>query len=239
MASAADARALLTNAGWQLLATGDWSWVFASPDEAVVARVTPWDPAYRLHAKACLRNTGHPHLPRISAIVPILGDGYVVFIERLNACDETRAAAFCAELNIANESGYDIKPPARPAARPPSPGLNSQITPSTSSLQNQHAAIDSLRLILTDLRAKGARTLPFWGGSDVRRGNLMCDATGQIKVIDPIFVRGLAIVDAIQRGDGEQLRRISLKNLEAFLTIPVFASGAETDALRKRLHEFY
>ena len=238
MASASDARALLTNAGWQLLATGDWSWVFGSSDEAVVARVTPWDPAYRLHVDVCIQHSSHRHLPRIDDIAPLRGDGYVVFMERLNACDESQARAFCAALNIANDSGYD-NPAISKATQPSRPALESQATPSNLLRTIAQTELDSLRLILNELLAEGARTLPFWGGSDIRPGNLMCDATGQIKVIDPIFVRGLAIVDAIKRGDSGQLRCVSLSNLEAFLTIPVFLPGAEIDALRQRLHDVY
>ena len=233
-ATAAAALTLLADAGWQLLANGDWSWAYVSPDGATVARVTPWDPAYRLHIDACLRHAGHPHLPRIDAIAPIHGDGYVVFMERLFACDAARGAVFCATLGITNASGD-----ATDLAAISTAVTQASRTPGNAEAQTAASALASLRAILLRLLDEGARTLPFWGGSDIRAGNLMCDTAEQIKVIDPAFLRGRAIVAAIETGDRNLLRRISLQNLEAFLTIPVFPAGAATEQLLWQLRRAY
>lgn len=227
-ATAADAREHLQDCGWRLLGTGDWSWVFVAPDETTVARVAPWDPAYRLHVNNCLKHAGHPHLPHMLAAMPLTGEGYVVVMERLWPCDEILAREFCSALGITNDSGYDIAPRrrARNAAtdvRPPEPAIAAS------------EVLASLREIINALLAQGAATLPFWGGSDIRPGNLMCDRAGTIKVIDPIFVQGKAILTAIQGGDREALRVISPDNLRAFLTIPVFAPGADAVALWQQL----
>ena len=45
-----EARDGLCADGWTLIGTGARSWADASPDGRTAARVTPWDPAYRLHA---------------------------------------------------------------------------------------------------------------------------------------------------------------------------------------------
>ena len=55
--SAADARTLFEAAGWRQVGAGDWSWVFADPSDELAARVTPFDPGYRMFAEACLAGT--------------------------------------------------------------------------------------------------------------------------------------------------------------------------------------
>jgi hypothetical protein len=71
------------------------------------------------------------------------------------------------------------------------------------------------------LLADGAR-LRLWGGSDIRPGNVMVDAQGQLKLVDPIFLRGKAIVDALRDERPDLLTDFSRGQLEDFLTIPVF-----------------
>ena len=53
-ASVAEAQAALADAGWREVGVGDWSWVMADPEDRVAIRLTPFDPAYRLHAEAVL-----------------------------------------------------------------------------------------------------------------------------------------------------------------------------------------
>ncbi len=213
---------MLKAQGWREIATGDWSWVLASPDDATVARITPWDAAYRMHAENCLRVGAHPHLPRVYDIALLAGDGYVVFMEHLFPCDVALGETFCAALGFPRDTdkAETIPDPGEVAALAASPDVR------------------SLRAILYDLFARAA-ALPFFGGSDIRPANLMCDGAGVVKVIDPVFVAGLKIVDAIQAGDAAALRRVSRNNLLAFLTIPVFPSGPETEALRARLISVY
>src|SRR5262249_38079182 len=91
------------SAGWTHLAKGDWSWVLLAPDETRVARVSPWDAAYLLHAERCLR---HPirHVQRIDAILPLGLLGHVVVMERLWPAPEDRAAALCGALGLTGGS---------------------------------------------------------------------------------------------------------------------------------------
>lgn len=219
--TAPDARAALQAQGWREIATGDWSWVLASPDGARAARVTPWDAAYRMHAEVCLKQA-HPHLPRIDAIAPLAGEGYAVFMERLWPCDVARAETFCAALGFPRDTDKAETIP----------------DPSEVAKMADAPETESLRAILAELFARAA-ALPFFGGSDIRPGNLMCDAAGVIKVIDPIYVAGRNVLAAIEAGDRAALRKVSLANLQAFLTIPVFKPGPETEALRTRLLAVY
>lgn len=218
-ASAAEALALLLGAGWREVGTGDWSWVLADPQDRLAARVTPFDPAYRLHADAVLAGPPNRWLPRIEAISPLAGDGYVVVMERLWPAAEPQAEAFCAALGVRNDSGYQLREDLKFA------------------LADDDLA--DLRARVLALSAEGARRYRLWGGSDVRPGNVMADAGGGLKLVDPVFLRGLGVIEAIQQGRGDLLADFTRTQLEAFLTIPPFKPGAETDAIRARLAELY
>lgn len=218
-ASADQARGLLEDAGWRQIGLGDWSWVLADPTDTLAARVTPFDPAYRLHAQACLEGPPNRWLPRIDAILPLRRDGYVVIVERLWPANEAYAAAFCNALGIVNDSGYA-----------PPPDL-----PFTETDDD----LTALRERLTALIREGAGRFRLWGGSDIRPGNVMADGQGQLKLVDPVFVRGLGIVEAVRDGRLDLLADFSREQLEDFMTIPPFTPGEETQALRRRLAELY
>lgn len=206
--SAAEARASLETEGWTLVGTGDWSWAYASPDGQTVARVTPWDLAYRLHAETCLvRPNGY--LQRIDRMDPLKDNGHVVFMERLWPADEARAAAFCVAIGLGNQSGYVDEAP-----------------PEAVAVFDGDEDLAALRQIVSQARDVGAASLPFWGGLDIRPGNVMADAAGGLKLIDPLFVAGKEIVAAILAGERDRLARIPPGSLAAFLTIPVFTDGA-------------
>ncbi len=218
-ATAAEARALLEAAGWRQVGVGDWSWVLADPSGALAARVTPFDPAYRLHAQACLDGPPNRWLPRVEAILPLRREGYVVVMERLWPAEERRADAFCGALGIRNDSGY------APPGDLPFPEADDDLSALRTRIQ---AVID-----------EGARRFKLWGGSDIRPGNVMMDAKGRLKLVDPVFVRGLGIVEAVRDGRRDLLADFSREALEDFMTIPPFQPGEDTDALRRRLHEIY
>ena len=215
-ASAADARLAFERSGWRLVGTGDWSWVFV--DDRLAARITPFDPAYRMFVDFCRAGPPNRHLPRIERVLPLLRDGYVVVMARLYPADEKAAQRFCRALGIANESGY-----ATPQ------GVEA----------DADEDIAALRPRLRALLAEGARRFALWGGSDIRPGNILADAAGQLKLIDPVFVRGKTIVEMIAAGNRDGLRDFSQSQLEDFLTIPVFKPGAETNALRRRVAEIF
>jgi len=218
-ASANEARHVFERDGWRLIGTGDWSWVFADPSDAWAARITPFDPAYRMFVEFCRAGPPNPFLPHIERLLPLARDGYVVVMARLFPVDEDAAERFCRTLGIANDSGYA-----------PPPGV---------PMTDAGGAIAELRGRLRALLAQGAQRFALWGGSDIRPGNILVDGAGQLKLIDPVFVRGKAIVAAIASGEREALCDFSRSQLEDFLTIPVFKPSAETDALRKRVAEMF
>ena len=180
--------------------------MLASPDGKRAARVSPWDAAYRLHAERCL-GARNPYLPRIDAIAPVGALGHVVMMERLHPAPEDAAAALCAALVTAGDSGW-----------PAPEGLDVSAMagdPDVAALRRHVRALDD----------EGARTLPFWGGLDVRPGNVMADAGGQLKLIDPVFVAGRKIIAAIEARDRAALARLPPGALAAFFTIPPLQDG--------------
>jgi len=216
-ATADQARAHLEHAGWRLIGTGDWAWVYADPSDTLAARVVPFDPAYRMFAQDCLDGPANRWLPRVDAIVPLARDGFVTVMERLWPADTARADAFCAALGIGNDTGYE-----------PAAGVFDEASDPDLAL-----LADRIRALL----ARGAKTYSVWGGSDIRAGNVMADASGALKLVDPIFIAGKKIAEAIAAGDVEKLRGFTRGQLEDFLTIAIFSPGGEGQGGRVALLE--
>jgi hypothetical protein len=217
-ASAELALRLFESAGWRRIGLGDWSWVLASPDGRTAARITPFDPAYRMFAENCRTGAANRYLPAIDRIVPLRRDGYIVFMERLYPADPSDVAAFCAALGIASDSG--APPPAEKVFVP-------------------DADFDAVRVRVRLLLDEGARRFRLWGGCDLNPKNVMRDERGCLKLLDPVFIRGKAICDAILEGRRDALADFTRPQLEDFLCIPVFAPGPETDALQNRLRAMF
>ncbi|MEH6676993.1 hypothetical protein [Phenylobacterium sp.] len=218
--SAAEACERLIGAGWMEIGRGDWSWVYGHADSPWAVRVTPFDPAYALFAQACLDGPGNRWLPKVKMVVPLRRDGYATFIERLWAAPEPFAAAFCAALGLPNHSGYEIQQDTGP------------FDPADPDLM-------ALREKILALMRQGQARYALWGGSDIRAGQVLVDAQGQLKLVDPVFLRGPAMVEAIDGGSPDRLSDFSRAQLEDFLTIPAFTPGPETEALRKKVAQMF
>lgn len=208
-ATATEANAVLAGAGWREVGVGHWAWVLASPDSAWVARVTPVDPAYRMFAEDCMHGPENRWLPRVAEILPLRRDGYIVVMERLWPAEAAAADAFCAALGIRNESGFD--PPSEFDA------FDGASDPDLAAL----------RMRVLALLAKGAARYRLWGGADIKGGSVMADAHGGLKLLDPLFLAGKKISEALLAGRREDLTDFSRAWLEDFLTIPVFEPGGD------------
>lgn len=96
------ARTHADDSGWDVIATGDWSWVYAAPDRASVWRISPFDPAFDAFAELCL-TAENPHLPRIEAIHHHRAGGTSTIMERLERLPEAEAGDWLANLASAAE----------------------------------------------------------------------------------------------------------------------------------------
>jgi len=211
---------LLEQAGWRRIATGDWSWVLIDTSGACAARVTPFDPAYRMYAEACLNGPAVRWLPHVTGIIPLRREGYIVVMERLWPANSSVASAFCAALGIPCDSGYVVG-----SGQPFDWADDADLT--------------NVRALVLRLIAEGAHRFKFWGGSDIRPANVLVDARGQLKLVDPIFLRGQAIVEALRGGRRDLLTDFCRGQLEDFLTIPFFAADGVSDELRRHLAFLY
>ncbi|HZC16988.1 MAG TPA: hypothetical protein VE309_09520, partial [Caulobacteraceae bacterium] len=170
-ASAAEACARLAEAKWRQVGAGDWSWAFADPDDEWAARVTPFDPGYRMFAQECLDGPLNQWLPKVVSVLPLLREGYIVLMERLWPAEEAAASALCAALGIANESGS------------PAPTAGPQVDAGDLELT-------ALRSRTQRLLADGRDRYHRYAVCDIREGNVMANREGGLKLIDPLGVGG-------------------------------------------------
>jgi hypothetical protein len=203
--------------------------VFAAPDGSIVARVTPWDPGYLLYTRVCLQCSQNAYLPHIEQVSPLVSGGYVVLMERLQPADPERARAFCRALGIANDTGD-------PA------GETDWMTAAVdSSAFNDDKDLTELRQILREAMNFGAAQIPFWGGSDIGIRDVMVTPLGQLKLLDPFFIRGSDIANAVLGRRVDLLQSIPLDEIESSLRLPVlearYPGYPDPDELRRILRE--
>jgi hypothetical protein len=207
------ARDELLAQGWSLAARGDWAWVYRSPDGARAARLCPYDPAHRLHLRACLAHAGNSYLPHVLSLRDLEHGGYLAVLPWLEASDELAALELGARLGF------------------PSAAAREQLgTPRTHALElegREDPALREIRAILRSMVADGERELPFFGGVDLRPANILCTAQGQLQLCDPIFVAGRELIAALQRDPEAVARRIAPPQLRAFLQIACFETSGD------------
>jgi hypothetical protein len=215
-ASAAEACARLAKAGWRQVGAGDWSWAFADPGDVWAARVTPFDPGYRMFARDCLDGPVNRWLPRVAEVMPLRREGYVVLMERLWPAEAAAASAPCAALGIANESG----------APPPTAG---------PAVEADEPELVVLRARIQRLLAQGRGRYGRYAVCDIREGNVMADRDGRLKLIDPLGVGGWKIAEALRDGRADLAKDFTFGQVRDFLTIPYFGPGREGASDREAL----
>jgi hypothetical protein len=195
----------LQEQGWVVVGTGDWATALADPTDTWCARLAPLDPAYRLFAEDVLAGPPNRWLPHIDRIVPLAGEGLAVLMERLWPVPLDVAQGFCDALDVPDATGAEPVPTATDFPQAADPDL-----------------VD-LRYRIEGLLDRGASSYPrLWGGSDVRAGNVLADADGALKLVDPVFLSGPRICAALLADDPEPLADLTRAQLEAFLTLPCF-----------------
>jgi hypothetical protein len=202
-----EARARLEDAGWQWLAHGDWSQVYRSPDGERVARVAPFDPAYSLHVRICLENSGFDYFQSVHERCALAPAGELVVMECLEEADSGRSAELCGALG-------EVAFLERAAT-------DRELLGWAQRRQGDPALSRAFELLHAGAR-EGARTLGFFGGLDVRPGNVMQDTSGQLKLIDPYFVAGPRLIPAILSDVEAVGKHYRSTELRGFLEIAVF-----------------
>ena len=219
------ARARLETEGWKWLAKGDWAHVYVSPDGGRVARVVAFDPAYSLHVRTCLENPDIAHFQRIDWHASLPPAGQVVVMERLQPAAEAEASHLCCLLGATKHLGREVQA--------------GEIEAWEAERQSD-PLLQRLFVLLRATAAKGERSLGWFGGLDVRPGNLMQDESGRLKLIDPYFVAGRKLIPAMLADIDAVAKHYSRVELEAFLEIAAFedeqdAPGPVLLQLRERV----
>jgi len=88
--------------GWRVAATGDWSWVYRSPEGDRAWRITPFDPAFRAFIDICLASSNR-HLPRLEGVHEHAEGGYSVIMEWLDPVPEPSAAKWFDQFEKATD----------------------------------------------------------------------------------------------------------------------------------------
>ena len=81
--------------------------------------------------------------------------------------------------------------------------------------------------LLRATAAEGTRRLGWFGGLDVRPGNVLQDRNGQLKLVDPYFVAGKDLIPAMLEDIESVAKRYSREELRGFLEIAVFEAEEE------------
>lgn len=206
-ASHRDARRLLEARGWRWLARGDWAQVYASPEGDLVARVVPFDPAYALHVRTCLAHPQVGYFPRVVWHRDVGPAGQIVVMPRLEPADPDAASFLCCRLGRTKH-------------------LEREVTPAEiarwEAERRADPALAALHAVLEAAARQGERHIGFFGGLDVRPGNVMQDARGRLLLVDAYFVAGKRLIPAMLDDIEAVARHYSATELEGFLEIAAF-----------------
>jgi hypothetical protein len=189
--------------------------VYRSPDGERAARVCPYDPAHRLFMRYCERHAGNAFLPSLHEVRDLLGGGHVSVMPWLEEVSDREADELAARL------GYPRKARERLGAR------------RVQALEMEGAQdpeLREIRTILDELVSEGQRSLPFFGGADLRAPNVRKGSDGQLQLIDPVFVAGKEIIATLRRDAVAVARRIPVADLHAFLGLACFEDAASDPA---------
>jgi hypothetical protein len=103
------AQAHLERLGWARCGQGDWAYAYRSPSGSLVARVSPFEPAYRYFVELCERCTGNRYLPRFELATPLAGGGHLAILEYLHAPDNAVVQTFLRQWDHPGEADADLR----------------------------------------------------------------------------------------------------------------------------------
>ena len=92
---------LLRGAGWTDCGAGDWAFALASPDGALAARISPFDPVGPYTARLYERAAGTGLVPRMLLHHRLAGGADLLVMEQLLPVGESDAHAFLAAFSRA------------------------------------------------------------------------------------------------------------------------------------------
>ena len=102
-------RTHLEHLGWAMCGTGDWSYVHRSPSGRLLARVSPFEPAYMHFVELCRRCVGNRHVPRIEIASPLEGGGHLAVLEYLSTPSSRLVERFLWQWAHPDEADADLR----------------------------------------------------------------------------------------------------------------------------------
>lgn len=88
----------LRDAGWTECGAGDWAFALVSPDQDVVARISPFDPVGPFTARLYGEAAATGRVPRLLAHRRLAGGGDLQVMERFVPVSQTEASTFLTRL---------------------------------------------------------------------------------------------------------------------------------------------
>lgn len=103
------ARDHLERLGWATCAQGDWAYAHRSPSGRLVARVSPFEPAYRYFVDLCERCVGNRYVPRVELATQLEGGGHLAVLEYLTPPDSPVVQEFLRHWADPTEADADLR----------------------------------------------------------------------------------------------------------------------------------
>ncbi|TWS26414.1 hypothetical protein FK268_04050 [Tsukamurella sputi] len=102
------AEAAFAAAGWTRCGAGDWAIALASPDGALVARISPFDPVGPYSAALYREAAGTGRVPALHAHRRLVGGGDLQVMERLHEAPQALAEAFHRSIAAGEEAVAEL-----------------------------------------------------------------------------------------------------------------------------------
>lgn len=103
------ARTHLEHLGWATCGQGDWAYAHRSSSGRLLARVSPFEPAYEYFVELCRRCAGNRYIPRIGLSTPLEGGGHLAVLEYLGIPDKNAVEEFLWWWGHPEEADTDLR----------------------------------------------------------------------------------------------------------------------------------
>lgn len=102
-------RSRLDDLGWVSCGVGDWAYAHRSPGGRLVARVSPFEPAYGYFVELCQRCSGNRYVPRIDLTTRLAGGGHLAVLEYLSPADQTTVETFLQRWRAPDDADKELR----------------------------------------------------------------------------------------------------------------------------------
>ena len=101
--------AILSVHGWAMCGQGDWAYAYRSPSGRLVARLSPFEPAYQYFVELCERCAGNRYVPRLELASKLEGGGHLAVLEYLHPADGSVVETLLHHWEHPEEADADLR----------------------------------------------------------------------------------------------------------------------------------